>query len=147
MTFSSQGGIYSETTVNELVQSPIVRLAVWMQEGNGPKNTLYNITAKLCDLQGMVSKIPIFKTASQTLKTGNYTYACPMKEGVYIMDNMRIKTRNPMLAFFYRPNTVFAFDGGLYRVLKNGTTISLTTYKIIAKIVKFSCSKSSNLKS
>lgn len=142
MSFSPEGGITSITTVNEVVEDPIVRFTVWVKDGNKPANTVYNISSKLCEFQNAVTKIPIFKTVSQTLKPGNYSFDCPMKVGVYIMDNVRLKNRNPFLSFIYRPNTIFGFNGGMFRKLDNGTTISLTTYNIVCKVIKLPCKTS-----
>ncbi|KNC29181.1 hypothetical protein FF38_07014, partial [Lucilia cuprina] len=159
MTFSKRGTIASLTWVNRDILVPIVKLKILQKEFNekitilynvtAPRlvilqkdccdrtSTLYNLTTRLCDIQQFISKVPMFKeTILKALKQGNYTYECPLRRGFYVMDNVRINSRNPILAFMYRPNRTFTFTGGLYEELANRSILPLSTYRFTGKIVK-----------
>lgn len=102
--------------------------------------TLYNLTTRLCDIHQFINKVPMFmKTVQIALKHGNYTYECPLKKGFYVMNNIRIASRNPVLAFMYSANRNFTFNGGLYEQLENKSLISMSTYMFKGKIEKKLC--------
>ncbi|XP_046805315.1 uncharacterized protein LOC111689276 [Lucilia cuprina] len=140
MTFSNQGFIRSLNWFERDITSPVARLVILQKDCCDRTSTLYNLTTRLCDIQQFISKVPMFKeTILKALKQGNYTYECPLRRGFYVMDNVRINSRNPILAFMYRPNRTFTFTGGLYEELANRSILPLSTYRFTGKIVKKVC--------
>lgn len=142
MTFFKQGIIRSLTWVNEDVLRPIAKLRIFQTDSNNKVNTFYNITTRLCDIHQFTKQIAMISQAFQTVfKNGNYSMSCPLKKGFYVMENARVGNRNPVWDFLYKPKTKFSVIGGLYREAANNTSnlVSLTTYKMIMKIIKKSC--------
>ncbi|XP_046812630.1 uncharacterized protein LOC124421446 [Lucilia cuprina] len=140
MTFSKRGTIASLTWVNRDILVPIVKLKILQKEFNEKITILYNVTARLCDLQQYTSKISMFHQALQTtFKQGNYSMSCPMKKGFYVMDNVRVGLRNPLLSFLHRPKLCYTIEGGLYEEMPNKSVIALTTYNITFKVARKSC--------
>lgn len=143
MTFNKHGSLRSLTWVNKEIASPIVILKILQKDSNHKISTMYNVTTRLCDLQQFTNKISMFQQVFQTaLKQGNYSMNCPMKTGLYIMDNARVGLRNPLLVFLHRPKTFYTIIGGLYEELSNKSLVALTTYKMTIKIAKRSCRES-----
>lgn len=143
MTFDTDAGMSSLTWVNKVVQSPVSQLRIMLKEGKNRESTLYNVSARLCDIDAMIKKIPMLQQVfAKATKQGNYSFDCPMTPGLYVMENMRIGGRSPALALMYRPKARYEFIGGLFNEAKNKTLLPLSTYRISVKIVKKPCSAS-----
>ncbi|XP_061390618.1 uncharacterized protein LOC133325935 [Musca vetustissima] len=139
MTFGEQGSVSSETTVNREISYPVSKFRIIIREGK-KLSTLYNVTSRLCDVAATFSKIPIMKQGFiSALKQSNMTFECPLKVGYYVLGNMRLGSRNPVMAFLYRPKVSYTIFGGMYEELPNKTLAPLTTYRINVKIIKKSC--------
>uniref|UniRef100_A0A1I8MNM7 MD-2-related lipid-recognition domain-containing protein n=1 Tax=Musca domestica TaxID=7370 RepID=A0A1I8MNM7_MUSDO len=139
MTFDDPGSIRSETTVNREIAYPVSKFRIVVREDKR-SSTLYNVTARMCDLVSTFSKVPLVKQGYITaVKQSNMSFDCPLKPGFYVMGNIRIGSRNPVVSFLYRPKVVYLITGGMYEELKNKSLIPLTTYKISVKIVKKPC--------
>lgn len=141
MTFGGEQAIvYSESTVARQIDSPISKFSIVMKEPNKRLATLYNVTARLCEVNGMFNKVPIIKAAYLAVtKQSNFTFECPLEPGFYVMGNMRIGNRNPLMSFIYRPKVVYTVSGGIYEEMKDKTLLPLTTYDFSLKVVKKSC--------
>ncbi|XP_075153694.1 uncharacterized protein LOC142227174 [Haematobia irritans] len=140
MTFGDQGAVTSETTVTREILNPVTKFSVLQKDGTNPPVALYNITARLCDLSSVVNKVPMVKQAFGTVtKQSNMTFECPLKPGFYVMGNMRIASRNPILSFMYKPRVTYTFAGGAYEELENKKLVALSTYNFTIKVVKKSC--------
>ncbi|EDW77638.2 uncharacterized protein Dwil_GK19356 [Drosophila willistoni] len=142
MTFSNQSGIGSITTINEEIPMPVSRLLVLQIGGNQPR-TIYNASTKLCELQSLFNSVPLFKPAKDNfLKQGNYSFSCPLPRGTYVMSNMRINPKNPLLSLLYQPKRSFIVRGGLFEELPSGRISPLSTYFMAGKVIKRSCGAS-----
>ncbi|XP_075153693.1 uncharacterized protein LOC142227173 [Haematobia irritans] len=140
MTFQEQGTIFSEATVRREIAFPVSKLTVVQKEFGSMPSTIYNVSARLCDISSFFNKVPVIKQAFlSATKQSNLSFNCPLKPGFYVMGNMRIGNRNPILSFMNRPRVVFTIAGGLYEELKNKTLLPLTTYKFAMKVVKKPC--------
>lgn len=141
MTFNFElGSIRSETLLTKQVNIPVAIMQVIQRDDGKSPQTIYNATTRLCDVKKFFEKVPMFLQAFKAAtRQGNYTFSCPMKPGLYIMDNLRFPNRSPFLGFMYRPKTIFAFSGGLFDQLENKTMLPLTTYKFSMKIIKKPC--------
>ncbi|XP_017856638.1 PREDICTED: uncharacterized protein LOC108609428 [Drosophila arizonae] len=142
MTFSSQNGIGSITTINDPIASPVARLLIVQQSPNESKRIVYNMTTKLCAIKGIIDAVPLFKPVKDNmLKQSNYTFSCPLKKGVYVMNNMRINPKNPLLSVLYQAKGTFTVMGALLEELPNTQMHPLSTYNIEGKILKKSCGR------
>lgn len=140
MTFSDQGSVHSETTITRQIDSPISKFHIIVKEPNKRPATLYNVTARLCELNGMINKVPMIKAAHLSVtKQSNLTFECPLKPGFYVMGNMRIGSRNPFMALIFRPRVSYTICGGLYEEKEDKSLVPLSTYNINFKVVKKSC--------
>ncbi|XP_073821592.1 oven mitt [Musca autumnalis] len=140
MTFDEQGSVHSETTVNREIAYPVSKFRIIVREDKKPSTTMYNVTSRICDLVAMFSKAPIIKQAYiSAMKQSNMSFDCPLKPGYYVMGNMRLGSRNPVISFLYRPKVSYTILGGMYEELKNKSLLPLTTYKMNVKIIKKSC--------
>ncbi|KAH8409393.1 hypothetical protein KR222_002319, partial [Zaprionus bogoriensis] len=142
MTFSNQDGIGSTTTINEPVISPVSSLLI-LQQGFQEKNRIiYNMTTKLCTMQSVFNAVPLFKAVKENmLKQSNYTFSCPLNRGVYVMNNMRINPKNPLLGLLYHTKGNFIVKGALLEELPNTGLHPLSTYYVNGRINKKSCGK------
>ncbi|KAH8284481.1 hypothetical protein KR044_006422, partial [Drosophila immigrans] len=142
MTFSNQIGIESITTINEEIASPISSLLIEQQVPKEKKRVIYNVTTKLCALQGIFNSVPLFKPVKENmLKQSNYTFSCPLKKGVYVMSNMRIHPRNPLLGLLYQAKGTFFVKGALSEEMPNEILHPLSTYFLAGRVIKKSCGK------
>lgn len=142
MTFSNQDGIGSTTTINEPVKSPISTLLIVQQGVNERKRIIYNMTTKLCAVQSIFNAVPLFKAVKENmLKQSNYTFSCPLNRGVYVMNNMRINPKNPLLGLLHQSRGNFTVSGALLEELPNFRTHPLSTYYVYGRIIKKSCGK------
>ncbi|KAH8361004.1 hypothetical protein KR093_007464, partial [Drosophila rubida] len=140
MTFSNQNGIGSITTINEEISSPISSLLIEQQSPKEKKRVIYNVTTKLCTLQSIFNSVPLFKPVKENiLKQSNYTFSCPLKKGVYVMNNMRINPRNPLLNLMYQVKGTFFVRGALSAEMPNEILHSLSTYFITGRIIRKNC--------
>ncbi|KAH8279562.1 hypothetical protein KR018_001567, partial [Drosophila ironensis] len=140
MTFSNQTGIGSVTVINEEIASPISRLLLLSHTARERPRTIYNASTKLCDLQALYNSVPLFKPAKDNiLKQSNYTMSCPLEKGTYVMYNMRVSPRNPLLGLLYQPKHTFSVKGGLFEELPRGKVRPLSTYFMTGRVIKKSC--------
>lgn len=140
MTFTQQGSVRSLTWLQNDINSPVAKLKILQKGENNKISVLYSVTARLCELKQFFEKIPMFKSSFQVAtKQGNYTFSCPLKQGFYVMENIRIPHRSPALQFMYRTKTTFTFIGGLYEELSDKSILPLTTYEFGIKIMKKLC--------
>lgn len=74
------------------------------------------------------------------LKQSNYTLSCPLVKGTYVMINMRVSPKNPLLSLLYQPKQTFSVSGGLFEELSRGRRLrALSTYFMTGKVVKKYC--------
>ncbi|KAH8413073.1 hypothetical protein KR009_007803, partial [Drosophila setifemur] len=140
MTFSNQSGITSLTVINEEIASPVARLLILQHSPKVKPRTIYNASTKLCELQALFNSVPLFKPAKDNmLKQSNYSLSCPLLKGTYVMNNMRVSPRNPLLTLLYQPKHTFSVKGGVYEELSRGRTKPLSLYFMTGKVVKKSC--------
>ncbi|XP_037958896.1 uncharacterized protein LOC119688289 [Teleopsis dalmanni] len=141
MTFHPKGVINTVTTVNKEIPSPVTHLSLEQKEDGERGTTLYNITTKLCDVQSFLKKVPMLKTIlNASLKQGNYSFNCPMKKGVYLMENIRISSRSPLLSLIYRPKAVYHLHGGVFEEMTDKSLLPFCAYDFYFRIVKRQCS-------
>ncbi|XP_030565027.1 uncharacterized protein LOC115765542 [Drosophila novamexicana] len=142
MTFSNQNGVGSTTTINEPILSPVSKMLIVQQSPKEKKRIIYNVTTKLCAMQGILNAVPLFKPAKESvLKQSNYTFSCPLNKGVYVMNNMRVNPRNPLLSLMHQAKGIFTVMGALLEELPNSQMHPLSTYNIAGKIIRKSCGK------
>lgn len=142
MTFSSQNGIASVTTINDPVISPVASLLIVQQSPNEKKRIVYNMTTKLCAMKGIIDAVPLFKPVKENmLRQSNYTFSCPLNKGVYVMNNMRINPKNPLLSLLYQAKGIFTVTGALLEELPNSEMHPLSTYNFAGKILKKGCGR------
>ncbi|KAM8718197.1 hypothetical protein ACLKA7_004843 [Drosophila subpalustris] len=140
MTFSNQDGVGSITTINEPVSSPISSLLIVQQGPKEKKRIIYNMTTKLCAMQGIFNAVPLFKPVKESmLKQSNYTFSCPLNKGTYVMNNMRINPRNPLLGLMYQAKGTFTVMGSLSEELPSAKLHLLSTYYLSGRITKKNC--------
>lgn len=140
MTFSNQDGIGSTTTINEPVLSPVSSLLIVQQGVNERKRIIYNMTTKLCTMQSIFNAVPLFKAVKENmLKQSNYTFSCPLNRGVYVMNNMRINPKNPLLGLLYQAKGNFTVSGALLEELPNTRMNPLSTYYVYGRIIRKTC--------
>lgn len=140
MTFSNQDGVGSITTINEPILSPISSLLIAQQGPREKKRIIYNVTTKLCAMQGILNAVPLFKPVKENmLKQSNYTFSCPLNKGTYVMSNMRINPRNPFLGLLYQAKGSFIVMGSLSEEMPSAKLHPLSTYYLTGRITKQSC--------
>uniref|UniRef100_A0A1I8Q606 MD-2-related lipid-recognition domain-containing protein n=1 Tax=Stomoxys calcitrans TaxID=35570 RepID=A0A1I8Q606_STOCA len=140
MTFSDQGSIYSETTVVREIAFPIAKFLITQKELGAKPLTLYNISARLCDISAVFNKVPLIKQAYlAATKQSNLSFDCPLKPGFYTMRNLKISSRNPVWGIMNRPKVSYTIMGGMYEEVIGKSNITLTTYAFTMKVIKKTC--------
>lgn len=130
--------VFSVVNVLETVEKILVKTNFNRQEGKSTK-VIYKGTTDMCNLQKLSANIKIFQSFINLLQnndSGNFTYSCPLKRGVYVVTNIHVDDDSPILRFAYSPKSVFNLRNMIYKGLPGGKTELLQDYQLNGTIIK-----------
>ncbi|EDW58174.1 uncharacterized protein [Drosophila virilis] len=120
-----------------LVQHPSKRRGALRLD---PPRTLYNATVKTCDFWKYIRRVSAWNTAAKLMLSGggsNMSLACPLKQGIYVMNIIQVPPDTSILKFMYQANTVYTVHGTVYSLNpKDGIKKAICYYEVNATISK-----------
>lgn len=120
------------------VQSYNSRVAV-SRINKGTTRILYKGVVDVCNFSKFEKNVKVFSSLFTILhdgSTGNFSMSCPLKKGVYVMNNIRIPDNSPVLRFLYAPNSKYTMSGLNSWVFPNGSKFLMHDFNITLTIVK-----------
>ncbi|XP_016948253.1 uncharacterized protein LOC108023365 [Drosophila biarmipes] len=149
--FEKNNSMSSVTTVRQDVAIPLWHLVLLQHPRKrsstsaAPRaelpRTLYNSTTKTCDFWRYIRHVSAWNNVAKLMLSkgaSNMSLACPLKQGVYVMNRIQVPPETALLKFMYHPNTLYTLEGTVYALNPKDkvTKKALCYYEVNATIYK-----------